>query len=113
MSFTVRHFWLVTTATIFFISNTQAVSAADDGAAFKLYQSQLKRLHKPSKSQLKREQNDRVYVYVGIKDREVEEALDKHFDRIEHFLFASVIVTDRKGKPVYKNGHIVTESDGC
>ena len=111
MSFAARIGWLIATTLAFSIHSVTAVAETDP--SFNLHNAQLKRLLNPSAYQARREQNQKVYVYVGLHDKDVDKAMDKYFDRIESFLFASTIVTDKRGKPVYKNGQLVTESDDC
>jgi len=60
---------------------------------------QYKRLITPSNQQTKKESEGKVYLYIAMKDKEVEKVLDSDFDRIENFLFMSVIVTDKTGSP--------------
>ena len=75
---------------------------------------QYKRLTTPSNQQTKKESEGKVYLYIGMKDKEVEKVLDSDFDRIENFLFMSVIVTGKTGSPSRnKQGQIVLESDDC
>jgi len=75
---------------------------------------QYKRLTAPSNYQTRKESEGKVYLYIGMKDKEVEKVLDSDFDRIENFLFMSVIVTDKTGSPSRnKQGQIILESDDC
>jgi len=81
--------------------------------ASSIHNYQLKRLMQPSDRQIKHEEKERVIIYVGMKDIDIEKAMDEQFDRIEKFVFAATIVTDQNGKPLYKNGQIVTEDNDC
>jgi len=76
---------------------------------------QLKRLLFPSSLQLKMEQHQKIFTYVGLTDREVDQAMSENFDRIESFMIANVIVTDENGDPKRdpETGEVITEEDGC
>jgi len=105
-------YWL--TILGFFLLSTQAVFAEETAPSFALHNLQLARLMHPSTYQVKSEKTQRVYIYIGMKDTDVEQAMDEQFERIENFVFAATIVTDEQGEPLYnKHGHIVTEDDGC
>ena len=76
---------------------------------------QLKRLFSPSPRQVKMEQHQRIFTYIGLTDKEVDQALDQNFDRIESFMIANIVITDEQGKPKHnpKTGEVITEDDGC
>lgn len=96
------------------VAITQPVLAEETTPSFALHNLQLARLMQPSNRQIKREKTQHVYIYIGMKDTNVEQAMDEQFERIENFVFAATIVTDEQGKPLYnKHGHIVTEDDDC
>ena len=75
---------------------------------------QLNRLTSPSNYQITKERLGKVYIYVGIKDKDVDSAMDLHFDRIQNFIFTSVVRTNHNGSPLRDNkGFILVESDDC
>lgn len=76
---------------------------------------QRKRLFQPTERQLRAEEKNKVFIYNGLKDVEVDRAMDQHFDRIQTMMLANVIVTDAKGRPKRnpKTGTVLTEDDGC
>ncbi|UCE89882.1 MAG: hypothetical protein JSW10_03390 [Pseudomonadota bacterium] len=76
---------------------------------------QLARLLAPSEIQRASEQRKQVFIYQGVKDKEVEKAMDEHFDRIEWMMFTNVIVTDEKGavRRDPTTGVVITEGDDC
>jgi hypothetical protein len=75
----------------------------------------LKRLFNPSARQLKMEQHQKIFTYIGLTDKQLDAAMDENFDRIQSFMIANVIVTDENGKPKHntETGEVITEDDGC
>ena len=76
---------------------------------------QQRRLEQPTEAELQWEGAGHVMIYEGMKDREVERAMDHHFNRVEGMMFINTLVTDDDGSPVKdpKTGKFVTEHDGC
>lgn len=76
---------------------------------------QLKRLFQPGESQLKQEQKGKVFIYEGLRDRDIEHVLEKQFDRVQHMMFIGTVITDKKGKPKINpdTGLPLIEDDGC
>ena len=75
---------------------------------------QLKNLFEPSQSQLRRETKGHIYIYDGLTDRVVNQAMDKQFNRIQNMMFVGTIVTDKQGEPaVDDQGDVIAEDDGC
>lgn len=96
---------------MFAVSLLTANSCQADDQAISL---QSKRLNSPSKTQSNLEKDGKVYLYIGLKDKEVDRALDTQFDRIENFMFLSVIKTDNNEKSLRtKTGELLLESDDC
>ena len=56
-----------------------------------------------------------VFIYRGVKDKDVERFLDTQFDRIEHAMFTGTIITDKNGIPMRdkKTGEILKEDGDC
>jgi hypothetical protein len=70
----------------------------------------LRRLNDPTPHERAHERNGNVYIYDGLTDREVEHALNSHFDRIEYMMFVGTRRTDPTGS---EPGIMETESPGC
>ena len=76
---------------------------------------QQRRLDQPTEAELKWERAGHVMIYEGMKDREVEHAMDRHFNRVQGMMFINTVVTDDNGKPLKdpETNKVVTENDGC
>ena len=76
---------------------------------------QQNRLLAPTAAQRAQEEHGTVIIYQGLRDTDVEKALDVAFDRLEYMMFVDTVVTDENGQPVIdpETGEVVTESDDC
>jgi hypothetical protein len=75
---------------------------------------QLRRLLLPNERELEHESKGNVYIYEGLTDRQVEDAMSRHFDRIEYMLFLGTKRTDESGKVLRKeDGTAAKESADC
>jgi hypothetical protein len=76
---------------------------------------QMANLFEPTPAQIEREHKQHVMIYHGLKDIDVNRAMDQHFDRIEAMMFTGTIVTDAAGEPLRDPGtdEVVVEDDGC
>ena len=76
---------------------------------------QQRRLEQPTTAELQWERNNHVMIYEGMKDTEVNHALEDHFNRVQSMMFVNTVVTDDKGNPAKdpESGEVVTENDGC
>ncbi|MFV2055451.1 MAG: hypothetical protein ACC707_03245 [Thiohalomonadales bacterium] len=84
---------------------------ADIDSSF--YEWQTDRLFAPSDFDVLMENNGYIFIYSGIKDVDVELALDQQYARIESMMFVNTVVTDGNGS-IVKNpdtGEIETEDD--
>jgi len=90
------------------------VGAAEDSEQTNLEQWLLRRLNQPTEHERAHEREGNVYIYDGLTDREVDQALSAHFDRIEYMMFLGTrktIPTDTANSNVQST--VATESPGC
>ncbi|KPJ92579.1 MAG: hypothetical protein AMJ55_09565 [Gammaproteobacteria bacterium SG8_15] len=87
--------------------------AAQGSAMNLMYEFQIDQLMEPSEEQLKLEQDGYVFIYDGLKDSDIQLALDKYQDRMGSMMFINVVWTDETGKPLVDpySGQPVTDDD--
>ncbi len=87
--------------------------AAFSDAVYDRWQQQ--RLLHPNKAQLEQEQQGKVFIYDGLRDREIDQVMDIQFDRIQFMMFIRTIITDEQGKPKRdkRSGDVMAEDDDC
>ena len=80
-----------------------------------LHDWQVRRLMRPIPQELRDEHSGKVYIYDGLTDREVDQGLDNHFQRIESMMFVGTVKTDEQGQPLIdtQSGKPMQESGGC
>lgn len=95
-----------------FVNPIVSVFADDDNS---VEQWQLTRLFSPTENDLKNEAKGQVFIYSGLKDIDVDRALDKNFNRIQSMMFIKTKITDSDGEPKVeeKTGITLAENDGC
>jgi hypothetical protein len=76
---------------------------------------QLSLLFNPGDHQYEMERRGRVFIYDGLRDSQIEQALDEQYDRIDGMMFVNTIVTDDDGVPLTdpETGELLVENDGC
>lgn len=75
---------------------------------------QLKKLFSPTSQDLAREADGRVFIFDGLRDADVELAMQSEFERVGSMMFVRTRITDRSGAPLRdKTGGYVTEDDDC
>lgn len=76
---------------------------------------QINTIHSPTPKQLALERRGRVTIYDGLRDSDVERALDAQFDRVENMMFIRTVITDGNGEPLRNEdtGEEVVEDDDC
>jgi hypothetical protein len=92
-----------------------ATAAADPSPELSsLEKWQLRRLFVPNEREREHERKGNVYIYEGLTDRQVEDAMSRHFDRIEYMLFLGTKRTDQTGEVLRKpDGTAAKESADC
>ncbi|NWG39463.1 MAG: hypothetical protein HXY27_05805 [Hydrogenophilaceae bacterium] len=90
------------------------IAGGENAAQTNLHQWQLRRLNQPTERERAQEIAGGIYIYDGLTDKEVDHALDRHFDRIENMMFMGTIKTLPTGDIQRdEKGNAVTESGGC
>lgn len=76
---------------------------------------QVKRLFQPTIKQIESEQKGQVFIYDGMTDKLIEQAMEKQFERVQSMMFVRTVVTSDKGEPQRdpETGEDMIESDGC
>lgn len=80
-----------------------------------LTQIEKRRLFEPTASERMEESAGRIYIYDGLTDQVVRQAMQREFDRIENMMFIRVKQTDADGRVRKdpKTGQAEVEDDGC
>ena len=76
---------------------------------------ELRRLFEPTPAELKAERAGQIFIYEGLRDVDVDRAMNEQFERIESMMFIRIKVTDHKGE-VRRNpetGSVIVQDDGC
>ena len=99
--------------TILAMSSVFSHSAPADDERQQSWQMSL--LFNPGEHQYEMEHRGRVFIYDGLHDTVVEQALDEQYDRIEGMMFVNTVVTDDDGVPMTdpETGELLVEDDGC
>ena len=75
---------------------------------------QLARIFTPDTKALRTESKQQVFIFDGLKDKDVDRAMDVAFERVENFMFVSTVVTDEEGEVMHDPlGRLVLEDDDC
>ena len=87
------------------------------GAAFAsdISDTELRRLFAPTPAELAAETAGRIYIYEGLRDTDVERALQEEFERVGSMMFIRTKVTDDSGEVRQdpETGAELVADDGC
>jgi hypothetical protein len=86
-----------------------------EAAAADVSEIELRRLLEPTEAELMAEQEGRIYIYDGVRDIDIQRAMDEEFHRVESMMFIRTRKTDEAGE-VKRNtdtGDVEYEDDGC
>lgn len=103
------------TVKILMISALTGLALGSTGARADARDWYLHQLFQPGQQQLGMERQGRVFIYDGLRDTDVNRAMDEQFERIESMMFTGTVVTDERGEPVRDGatGQVLVENDGC
>ncbi len=76
-------------------------------------QLEMRRLFEPTEGELRNEAAGSVYIYEGLTDRAVEQAMKEEFERVDSMMFINTIRTDAQGQPLRNpaTGQIEADDD--
>ena len=76
---------------------------------------QLGLLFAPTPGQLEMERKGWVFIYDGLTDTLVNQAMDEQFQRVQSMMFVRTVATDPQGELLRDRGpgELVVEEDGC
>ncbi|RKT47611.1 hypothetical protein [Thiocapsa rosea] len=93
-------------------AGTPASTSAADVAA-----NDHRRLFHPTPTERAAEARGRIYIYDGLRDVDVQRALDEEFDRVESMMFIRTRKTEPDGElrrdPKTGEVEVEVEDDGC
>ena len=90
------------------------LALADPAAEPAYRQLEIRRLFEPTESELRKEAAGSVYIYQGMTDRAVKQAMEDEFERVEHMMFVNTIRTDVQGKPLRDpDTGLIAADDDC
>ncbi len=72
-------------------------------------------LFAPSPEQVEIEKRGRVVIYDGLRDIDIDRAMDEQFHRVQSMMFVRTVVTDAQGVPAAdpETGMRIIEDDDC
>jgi hypothetical protein len=84
-------------------------------AAGELREIELRRLFEPTEAELRAEAAGRIYIYDGLRDVDIERAMEAEFERVDSMMFIRETKTDDKGEVLKdpETGQELVEDDGC
>jgi hypothetical protein len=76
---------------------------------------ELRRLFEPTMAERADEAGGRIYIYDGVRDRDIRRAMDEEFERVDSMMFIRTRKTDTDGniERDQQTGEVMVEDDGC
>ena len=76
---------------------------------------ELRRLLAPTAAELRAEAVGRIYIYDGLRESDIAQAMDEEFERVENMMFIRTKKTTATGEVVkdQNTGQAIVEDDGC
>jgi len=80
-----------------------------------LYEIEKRRLFSPNPAERAAEARGQIYIYDGLRNLDIDHAMDQEFARIENLMFVRTKKTDQTGKVLKspETGADIVEDDGC
>lgn len=80
-----------------------------------LYEIEKRRLFSPTPAERAADARGQIYIYDGLRDLDINHAMDQEFDRIENLMFIRTKKTDQTGETLKspETGADIVEDDGC
>jgi len=99
--------WLSVVLTVLVLGLTSPAEAEDTWQELMLFN--------PPASQLELEKRGRVVIYDGLRDTQIDQAMDTQFERIQSMMFVRTVITETGGGTEHHDhtGTVVIEHDGC
>lgn len=85
-------------AAITIVSAALLVALTAPAAATDVREIELRRLLQPTAAEQQDEAHGRVYIYDGLRDTDIEHAMDQEHARIENMMFIRTKLTDEQGE---------------
>jgi hypothetical protein len=92
-----------------------AAFGASPAQAADVSEIELRRLFDPTEAELAAEARGRIHIYEGLRDTDVQRALNEEFERVDSMMFIRTIQTDDTGEAKRNpdTGAAEVEDDGC
>jgi hypothetical protein len=99
----------------FFLKNLLLFSLCSLAYAGDLYEIEKRRLFSPVAAERSAEARGQIYIYDGLRDLDIDRAMDQEFARIENLMFIRTKKTGQTGEVLKspETGADIVEDDGC
>lgn len=99
----------------FYLTYLLLFSLSNLAYAGDLYEIEKRRLFSPVPAERSAEARGQIYIYDGLRDLDIDRAMDQEFARIENLMFIRTKKTDQTGEVLKspETGADIVEDDGC